>query len=358
MANAAEAKIPKAPPLAQHGARRLPAVEVVHYNAELRDGEGFIGDRASNRAFRAILEDWRERMRALGEDPLGEIPSDEISKKKLDKVLVEGDPEAAGVVHGAIEDFAQELATVTARLLRLKAWRDTQRIVVGGGLRASRIGELAIGRASVLVKASGHAVDLRPIHHHPDEAALLGALQLVPSWVIAGFDAVLAVDIGGSNIRAGVVKPRLDKAKDFSAATVCHADLWRHCEDKPTRAQAVERLVAMLEDLAKRAKKDDLRIAPYVGVACPGVIEEDGSIDRGCQNLPGNWESSRFHLPSEIAAALPPIDGERATVVMHNDAVVQGLSEVPYMQDVERWAVLTIGTGLGNAAFLNGAAKE
>jgi hypothetical protein len=32
---------------------------------------------------------------------------------------------------------------------------------------------------------------------------------------------------------------------------------------------------------------------------------------------------------------------------------VQGLSEVPFMQDVERWGVLTIGTGLGNARFTN-----
>ena len=36
---------------------------------------------------------------------------------------------------------------------------------------------------------------------------------------------------------------------------------------------------------------------------------------------------------------------------MHNDAVVQGLSEVPFMQDVDHWGVLTIGTGLGNARF-------
>jgi hypothetical protein len=38
---------------------------------------------------------------------------------------------------------------------------------------------------------------------------------------------------------------------------------------------------------------------------------------------------------------------------MHNDGVVQGLSEVPFMQDVERWGVLTIGTGLGNARYTN-----
>ncbi len=31
--------------------------------------------------------------------------------------------------------------------------------------------------------------------------------------------------------------------------------------------------------------------------------------------------------------------------------MVQGLSEVPFMQDVLHWGVLTIGTGLGNARF-------
>ena len=38
---------------------------------------------------------------------------------------------------------------------------------------------------------------------------------------------------------------------------------------------------------------------------------------------------------------------------MHNDGVAQGLAEVPFMQDAERWGVLTIGTGLGNARFTN-----
>ena len=46
--------------------------------------------------------------------------------------------------------------------------------------------------------------------------------------------------------------------------------------------------------------------------------------------------------------------GEHDTaILMHNDGVVQGLSEVPFMQDVDRWGVLTIGTGLGNARFTN-----
>src|SRR5215203_6059699 len=127
------------PPAADivHASLELPAVAIDSYNVELRDKDGFIGDRASNRAFRAILEDWRERLRQVGDDPLGDTPSREISKKKLDKVLLDGDPEAAGVIQGAVEDFAQELATVVRRFLRAKGWRDTERIAVRGGLRES-----------------------------------------------------------------------------------------------------------------------------------------------------------------------------------------------------------------------------
>jgi predicted NBD/HSP70 family sugar kinase len=39
--------------------------------------------------------------------------------------------------------------------------------------------------------------------------------------------------------------------------------------------------------------------------------------------------------------------------LMHNDAVVQGLSEAPFMRDVGIWAAFTIGTGLGNALYQN-----
>jgi hypothetical protein len=56
-------------------------------------------------------------------------------------------------------------------------------------------------------------------------------------------------------------------------------------------------------------------------------------------------------LPIASHELIPEIAGEKTSIVMHNDAVVQGLSEVPRMADVEHWGVLTIGTGLGNAHF-------
>ena len=47
------------------------------------------------------------------------------------------------------------MATVIRRFLRLKEWRDIECLVIGGGFRNSRIGELAIGRSAVLLKADG-----------------------------------------------------------------------------------------------------------------------------------------------------------------------------------------------------------
>ncbi|MBO4227451.1 ROK family protein [Bradyrhizobium neotropicale] len=339
--------------IAHHGATRLPSVDVDSFNIELKDDEGFLGDRASKSAFRKILERWRKPLRKSGEDPFGDEPSEQINKKTLDSMLIGDDTEASAVVHSAIEEFALELAYVTRRFLKTKAWAKTERIVVGGGFRDSRLGELAIARTEIILKDEKFKVDLQPIRHHPDEAGLIGCLHLAPSWIFEAHDSILAVDIGGTNIRCGVVETRWKKAPDLSKATVWKSELWRHADEAPTREAAVEHLVEMLQDLIAEAETDGLKLAPFIGIACPGVINEDGSIEKGAQNLPGNWESSKFNLPASLVEAIPQIGDHDTAIVMHNDGVVQGLSEVPFMQDVERWGVLTIGTGLGNARFTN-----
>lgn len=338
-----------------HGSGRLPSVEIDNYNIELKDDDGFLGDRASKRAFHAILDDLRKPLRKMKADPFGDTPSEDISKKKIDAAFDGDDPDAAGLVQGAVEDFAQELAGVIKRFLRAKGWKDTEHIVIGGGMRDSKYGERAIGRAGVLLKSDGVKIDLQPIRHHPDDAGLIGAVHLAPSWIFKAHDSILAVDIGGTNIRAGVVELNTKKAADMSKAAVWKRDLWRHADDSPKRDEAVKKLAGMLKKLVAAAEKDGYKPAPFIGIGCPGMIEADGSIDRGAQNLPGNWESSRFNLPAELAEHIPTIGDHDTVVLMHNDAVVQGLSEVPFAQEFKHWGVLTIGTGLGNARFTNRA---
>ena len=340
--------------LGKHGAKSLPAVEVDSYNLALKDDEGFLGDRASRQAFHAMLENWRKPLRKLGVDPFGDTPSDDLSRSKLDAILREGDAESAAVIQSAIEEYAQELALVVRRFLKAKSWAGTERIVMGGGFRESRIGELAIARAALILKADGIKIDLTMINNAPDEAALIGSLHLAPAWIFKGHDSILAVDIGGTNIRAGVVLPNVGKAADLTKATVWKSEKWRHAdEDKLNREGAVDELIKLLTDLIKRAVKEGCKPAPFIGIACPGEIKDDGHIAKGAQNLPGNWESPRFNLPRRLVEAIPCIDEHETTVLMHNDAVVQGLSEIPFMRDVKHWGVLTIGTGLGNARFTN-----
>jgi hypothetical protein len=208
------------PAVAAHGAMRLPGVVVDAYNLEIKDNQGFIGDRASKGAFREMIEQIRKSLRKTGDDPLGDEESDELSKAQLDATLSQGEPEAAGIVQGAIEDFSQGFAGVISRFLTLTEWKDTERIAIGGGFRGSRVGELVIGRTIVLLKSKGIETNLVPIHNDPDEAGLIGALHLVPSWVFTAFDAVMAVDVGGTNIRAGIVQFNRRKAKDLSKAKV------------------------------------------------------------------------------------------------------------------------------------------
>ena len=226
--------------LAAHGAARLPAVEVGRYNVELKDDGGFVGDRASKGAFREFIEEWRKPLRALGEDPFGKQPSSTIDKKRLDELLAAGDSEAA-----AIESFAQRLAEVTQRFFRLKEWKQTERLVVGGGIAGTRAGEIAIGRASVILKAE-NKVDIVTIRHEPNHAGLLGAAHLAPAWIFKGHDASLAVDIGGTNIRAGLLELNLKRDPTLAKAKVLNHELWRHADDTPSRDEAVDSLIRML----------------------------------------------------------------------------------------------------------------
>jgi predicted NBD/HSP70 family sugar kinase len=338
--------------LPAHGASTLPRVTVDSYNVEIEDDDGFVGDKASKSAFWKLVDKWRKPYEKAEKDPLGKKASTKIGKQGLATLLAAGDAKAAAVVASAVDEYAHELATVIRRYLRLKDWRDTECIVVGGGFSSSRLGQLAIARTELLLRAEDIALDLDIIQNHPDEAGLIGAVHLLPTWMLKGHNGMLAVDVGGTNFRAGVIEFG-KRSADLAKARVVKVERWRHRDEDVTRDQATRRLIRMLRRLIGWAKRHEIELVPLVGVACPGIIEEDGSITRGGQNLPGNWESSRFNLPAVIRAGIPKIGKDEALVVMHSDAVVQGLSELPRMRGRKNWGALTIGTGLGNARYTN-----
>jgi len=341
--------------MTEFGSDTLPAVEVTSYSLEIRDGDRFLGDRARKGAFTEVLDELRQAVSKAADDPLGDKASDQLSSGDLDKMLLKGEPRIAGMILGAVEGFSQRLADVLRRFLDEPSWKSVERIAVGGGMRDSRIGEFIIGRTATLLNAGGHKVTLTPIANDPDHAGMVGGAYLVPTKNLTGCDVMLAVDIGGSNIRAALLELPEKRSARMKNAIVLKLEHWEYSREAEDlgRGDVVDHLVDMLEKLADRALKDNLVVCPIIAVACPGRIDEDGSILAGGQNLPGNWEAKKFNLPKAIAKGLPEIGGTATEVVMHNDAVVQGLSEIPAMTDVERWAVVTIGTGLGNASFVN-----
>jgi hypothetical protein len=163
------------PAIVQHGWHVLSRVVVDAYDEELKDKHGFLGDRANKGAFRNILDQWRKRIAKNGEDPFGETPTWKLTKSQLDKYFEGDDPLAAGLVHSAVEEFAGELAGVTERFLQLDE-QETEHIVGGGGLSASHIGRLAVGRTLVLLKERGFDIGMSTITSYPDKAGLLGGL--------------------------------------------------------------------------------------------------------------------------------------------------------------------------------------
>jgi hypothetical protein len=254
------------PSIVQHGWHVLPHVLVDAYNEELKDKDGFLGDRANKGAFQDILDHWRKNIAQNGADPFGDTPTWKLTKSQLDKYLESDDPLAAGLVHSAVEEFAGELAAVTARFLRLDEWNKTEHIV-GGGLSGSHIGRLALGRALVLLKEQGLRIEMSTITSHPDEAGLLGGLELAPSWMLDGHDAIIATDIGGTNLRVGIVE--LKKKGDITRAGVWKSSLWRHKDDDSSRDDAIARMAAMISKLVKAAQEQKLKIAPFITVGCP-----------------------------------------------------------------------------------------
>ncbi|HST45605.1 MAG TPA: ROK family protein [Luteimonas sp.] len=337
----------------RHGGCALPGLVIDSYNLPLKDpdGDAFLGDRASQTAFRALLQARRDDHQTGEDDPFGDTPSREVSKERLDLVLVGGDADAAHLMHGAIEDYARNLADVIPVFLAQPQWTGVRRIVLGGGFQESQTGGLAVRRTRRLLEQDGVDVELHLLGHDADDGGLLGWVHLAPDDAREHHDAFLAVDIGGTKIRCGIVKHGLQAAPDGARAEVLERTNWRHAEDDPDRSEAVTQMAGMLNGLIAQARTTGLRLAPFVGIACPGQIRADGSIAHGAQNLPGDWEADGFRLPEALARRLDPVDGQPATIVMHNDAVVQGLSELPRMRDASAWAVLTIGTGLGNASY-------
>lgn len=323
-------------------------IKVSGYGARLADPEnpsGFLGDRVSGRAFVKLFKKRCKQCKLKAPD--------NPSESELDRLLDEGEAEEERLIRDVAVEFGFMLADVARTFLGWSYWRRTERIVIGGGMAARHVGQIAIHAAQARLMKSHPGLELEIIHHHPNEAGLVGSVHLIPPSRLTGKDGLLAVDIGGSKVRVGIVEFGERKSGLLADARVWRVDVWKHAKARTTRRKMVAHTAAMLSAMIEEAAAAKFRLSPLVRVGVPGEIDAEGFILSGAHNLPGDWEDRKFNFPRALAERLPKIGGERPSVSIHNDAVVQGLAELPFMRDVKRWGILTIGSGLGNAHFVN-----
>ena len=212
-----------------HGIQNLPAVTVDTYNEELRDEEGFVGDRASGRAFRAILDDWaRTCLELAGRRSVRRHTNQrhlEIQARQGVGGQRHGRSGTRSHRHRGVRPRARHRSAqvpASRRLARHRAHRDRRRFEFKPSL-PSRDGP---GRRSCLrAKALPLNCARSEIIRMKRVCSARYSSRRAGCW--RGHDAIIAVDIGGTNLRVGIVELRMKKG-DVSKAAVWKLQQWRH----------------------------------------------------------------------------------------------------------------------------------
>ena len=286
-------------------AANLPRVFVDGYGEDVRTKDGYFGELVSNGAFKKLVTDLRGELAArAGGDPIEDEPA-EITRGRIDKLLKEGDAPQRRRHPQRRREVRAEHREVVKALFKLKNWSGVERIVVGGGFRESRVGELVIGRAAILVREFGESVEMTPIRHHPDEAGMHRRRADFPAQ-----SSSRPRSISRGRHRRLEFPLRLGRAQSGRGQGIAKGGDRRPSALAPRRRKelsldaCMERLGAMLhESRSKYGEKHKLKIAPLVGVGVPGTVLEDGGLEGGVLNLPGDWKVAAFQ--SSPAASGP-----------------------------------------------------
>jgi glucokinase len=142
---------------------------------------------------------------------------------------------------------------------------------------------------------------------------------------------IIGIDIGGTNIKLG----------RYTQQGQCLASLNLETPQPSTPAAVVATITAALMTL------DPEREAIGLGVGMPGPADISRRIAKLAINLPG-WVDVPLADLLEASTGL--------STVLGNDANCAGLGEawLGAGQHFQNWILLTLGTGVGGAIFLNG----
>lgn len=145
----------------------------------------------------------------------------------------------------------------------------------------------------------------------------------------------IAIDIGGTNIAAGLVDESCNIVFNFSRPTII---------DKGAQG-ILAQVIAGINELEHEAKRRGC-MPSGVGIAVPGWVDENGYV-LITPNLPLSDTPFLDMLEKEIS--LP--------ITLENDANCALIGELAagVAQNVSDCVLLTVGTGLGSAVYENGS---
>ncbi len=151
----------------------------------------------------------------------------------------------------------------------------------------------------------------------------------------ASLQYAIGIDLGGTNVRAGVVSSR---------GGVLHS-LKSPIPKKRTRQTLIQQVQTLVQELLLWSQKNKIKVKG-IGFGCPGILSMEKGIVQQSPNLP-EWNNlrlsdffrKRFHLP----------------FVLENDANAAALGEawVGAGKKADIAICVTLGTGVGGGIVLN-----
>jgi glucokinase len=146
--------------------------------------------------------------------------------------------------------------------------------------------------------------------------------------------SVLGIDVGGTNVKFGVVNEKGELSDKIKYPT---ADLISQGEFIVEFSNALSEQLELHKDVGINK----------VGIGCPGLISKDRTTTLKLQNIP---QLNGINIIEFLSKKHPEIDFK-----LENDAKVAALGEHHFAKEkINSFLMITLGTGVGGAAVIDG----
>ena len=145
----------------------------------------------------------------------------------------------------------------------------------------------------------------------------------------------LGIDIGGTNLKFGLLNKRFELVEDNSIKMPKSLDL-----------ESIKN--TLLDKIEKIAQKYKLS---SVGIGVPGIIDNGGTIVES-PNIPA---LNGFNFLEFLQSSIPQRIGYNIPIKLENDANIAAIAEMTIGSGVnyDNFIYITLGTGVGGAIILN-----